>query len=155
MCVCSYTCIGGPFGYFIGFFYLPLFSTLIPRSVRKKVRSLRRLPPDRDIKFQKESPVFVVRISSTSKPATQYSSSMGSSNHHPLLGLWHLYTYSPNRLWSSAGRTTSLPEHETNHKSAVTGDLKQPHILHLGLKQTYSHNITGVSLPFWIFLLRK
>lgn len=43
MCVCSYTCIGGPFGYFIGFFYLPLFSTLIPRSVRKKVRSLRRL----------------------------------------------------------------------------------------------------------------
>lgn len=112
------------FGYFNGFFYLPLFSTLIPRSVRK-VRSLRRLPPDRDIKFRKESPVFVVRISSTSKPATQYSSSMGSSNYHPLLGLWHLYTYSPNRLWSSkhklssAGRTMPLPEHETNHSQLL------------------------------------
>lgn len=123
--MCSYTCIGGLFGYFIGFFYLPLFSTLIPRSVRKKVKSLRRLPSDRDIKFQKESPVFVVRISSTSKPATQYSSSMGSSNHHPLLGLWHLYTYSPNRLWSSkhklssAGRATPLPEHKSNHSQLL------------------------------------
>lgn len=125
VCVCSYTCIGGLFGYFIGFFYLPLFSTPIPRSVRKKVRSLRLLPSDRDIKFQKESPVFVVRISSTSKPATQYSSSMRSSNHHPLLGHWHLYTYSPNRLWSSkhkvslVGRTTPLPEHETNHSQLL------------------------------------
>lgn len=88
--MCSYTCIGGLFGYFIGFFYLPLFSTLIPRSVRKKVRSLRRLPSDRDIRFRKESPVFVVRTSSTSNTTQQQR---GSSNHRPLLGLWHLYTF--------------------------------------------------------------